>query len=360
MGVFSFTDYIIDSERLIENVRTIKRGLVSGVKFCAVVKADAYGVGSEIVSRLLNDCVDCYAVANLEEGMALRKAEIDKRILVLGPMNFDFLNVYFENFLSPTVSTVFEMSKLSRGLKSPLEVEFGLNSGMNRFGFSEKTEIVRAISTLKGNLKIKLFGAFSHLATKENDVAFMMRQRDCFEDLLLPFEGMDIVRHIANSNAALNHKDLQYDMVRVGFGLYGMDASNGLLPVVSIRSRIVLINEVAAGESVGYDRTFVAGKNMKVAVVPVGYFDGFERCLSNRGSVLVCGQRADIVGRVCMDVMMVDVSNVVGASVGSEVVLLGQQGDKELRLGDYARWCGTSEYEVLSRLNRSRMNIVIK
>jgi len=135
---------------------------------------------------------------------------------------------------------------------------------------------------------------------------------------------------------------------------------DGLLPVVSIVSRIVKITEIKEGDSVGYDRTYMAPKAMKVAVVPVGYFDGLDRLNSNRGRVIVCGQFANIVGRVCMDVMMIDITGIADVVIGSRVIILGKENKKEITLRNYADWCSTSEYEILARFNNARMNIIVK
>lgn len=361
MGFFSFTDYVINKENLLFNIKTIKSKLKPNTKFCAVIKADAYGIGAREISALINKEVDCFAVANLEEGVDLRSYGISKNVIVLGALNFDYLNVYCEKFLSPPVSTFSEISKLSRQLKNPLRVEFGLNSGMNRIGFSKKSEIYRAISLKNQNKFISIFGAFSHLATKENDVVFMYKQKAVFDSLLTPFKGMKIIRHLSNTNASLNHPDFNYDMVRVGFGLYGMAQDGSLCrPVVSIKSRVVLINYIAPGETVGYDRTFVAKRKSKIAVVPIGYYDGMSRELGNKGKVLINGQFAQIVGRVCMDMFMVDVTDVLNVEVGSVVTILGIDGKRSLTLTNYAKWSNASEYEILTRFNNERMNIIIK
>lgn len=360
MGFYSFTDYIVNEKNLINNMSVIKSKLKSGVKLCAVVKANAYGVGSKIISNIVYNHVDCYAVANLEEGIILRNIGIDKEILVLGCMNFAYVDQYVYNFLTPTISTVCEMSKLSREVKSSFLVEFGLDTGMGRIGFSKKEEILTAKAIVSENKNIGLFGVFSHLATKENDINFMYKQKGRFDELLECFDCKNVVCHLSNTNAALNHQDFNYDMVRVGFGLYGMMESDGLKPVISVESRVVKINNVKMGESIGYDRTFVASKDMVVAVVPLGYYDGMGRGLSNKGRVVINGRFANVVGRVCMDMFMVDVSDIECVDVGTKVVVLGGEGESKITLSDHAGYSDTSEYEVLARINNSRMNVVIK
>lgn len=359
MGLFSFSNYIINKENLISNVKFIKKQLNKNTKFCAVVKANAYGVGQNIVSKIISEYVDCFAVANLEEGVLLRESGETKNIISLGAINFDYLSVYSNKIIAPPVSTNQEMIKLSSEAKSPILVEFGLNTGMNRIGFSSLNEIDEAIAIKNKNSNICLWGAFSHLATKENDVGFMYSQKRKFDSLTKVF-SKNVVLHLSNTSASIYRKDFNYDMVRVGFGLYGANSFSGKLKsVVSIESKVVLIQDVDAGLSVGYDRTFFTNKKSKVAIIPLGYFDGINRRLSNTGFVLINGKYCPIVGRICMDAMMVDVTNLNQVQVGDKVTIIGTDGNKEITISDYAKWAGTSEYEIFSRLNTARMNVVI-
>ena len=361
MGIFSFNNYIISEKNLKHNVACIKAGLNDGVKFCAVVKADAYGVGAGSVVKILDGEVDAFAVANLWEGIQIRNVNKESKILVLGCINLDEIECYSRNFLTPTVSTVSEIRKLSSEVKIPLSVEFGLNSGMNRIGFCEKCDILTAISILNKNKKINISGAYSHLATKQNDMGFMYEQKKKFDELLTAFRGMNICRHLSNTSASLMDRNFNYDMVRVGYGMYGMGKfDKKLRRAIRIETRVVMLNSVKKGESVGYDRTYVADSQKMIAVLPIGYYDGFGRGLSNRGSVLVNGEFAPVVGRVCMDMMMVDVTDIANVEVGTKAVIIGSQGEKEITLADHAEILGTSDYEVLSRFNNSRMNIIIE
>lgn len=360
MECFSFSNFIINKKNLINNVNKVRGCLSPSVRLCAVVKANAYGVGVKQVSSVIEPLVDCFAVANLKEGIELRETGITKEIITLSPIKMEQKNIYAEYFLTPPVSTFDEVNKLSSELKLPLKVNFALNSGMNRIGFTSLGEIWASISKILSNNKIKIFGAFSHLATKENDCRFMYTQKEKFDYLLTPFDGLNIVKHLANTNATFNHFDLHYDMVRVGFGLYGMTLNEfGLKPVVSIDSRVVLISDVYAGESVGYDRTFIAPSDRKIAVVPLGYYDGINRGLSNCGKVIINGEFAPIVGRICMDSMMVDVSHIKNVEVGSKVTIIGSQENAKIDVSEHAKLVGTSEYEILSRFNSTRMNVII-
>lgn len=360
MGVFSFNEYTINKTNLLANMSLIKSRLKPGVKLCAVVKADAYGVGARNVVEILKDEVDAFAVANLDEGIEVRGCVDRIKIIVLGAINLNQIKHYENNFLSPTVSAVCEMSKLSSEAKKPLTVEFGLNTGMNRIGFSKKSEIFDAISYLSKNKKIVVSGAYSHLATKQNNVGFMYEQKARFDELVCALAGLKVIRHISNSSATWNNQDFNYDMVRVGFSMYGMNNDfEGLRGVVEIVSHVVKINHVKAGESVGYDRTFYAKRDSAIAVLPLGYYDGLSRGLSNRGRVLINGKFAPIVGRVCMDMVMVDITNIANVEIGSRAVIVGKDGDNEISLKEHADILGTSEYEILARFNNKRMNVSI-
>lgn len=360
MGFFSFSDFIVDVGVLKNNIRRIKDGLTPKTKFCAVIKADAYGIGAKQIAGAINDSIDMFAVANLEEGIELRNSGVNKGIITLGSVNLEYINLYSEKFLTPPVSTVLEMSKLSSEIKQPISVNFALNTGMNRIGFSSKSEIFSALSLKNKNNKINIWGAFSHLATKENDIKFMYRQKRNFDDMITCFAGKKIVRHLSNTNASLYHQDFNYDMVRVGFGLWGMTDDMKLSPVLSIISRVVHINYIGQNQSVGYDRTFISARPTKIAVVPLGYFDGINRRLSGLGRVIINGKSAKIVGRVCMDAFMVDVTEIENVEIGTRVTILGKDGDQIITITEYASIIGTSPYEVLTGFRYKRMNYITK
>lgn len=361
MGVFYFNDYIINKANLISNIECVRARLKPNVKICAVVKANAYGVGVREVVQALKGRVDAFAVASVDEGIEVRKLDKKTKIIVLGSLNFERINDYQKYFLSPTVSTLLEIRKLSSEVKKPLEVEFGLDTGMHRIGFSKKSEIIDAILILNKNKKITISGAFSHLATKQNNRQFIKKQKQKFDKLLSAFNNENIIRHISNSFASWNENGLNYDMVRIGFLMYGMgDDYVGTRRVVEIVSRVTKLNLVKAGEFVGYDCTFKAKRESLIAVLPIGYYDGVSRRLSNKGRVIINGEYAPIVGRVCMDMMMVDVTNIKNVTVGTHAVVIGSMNEKEITIKEHADIVGTSEYEILARFNNSRMNIVVK
>lgn len=353
------SDYIINKNALINNVKKIRSVVGDGVKICAVVKADAYGVGAKDVAPIFNPYINCFAVANVMEGMRIRELKIDAPICVLGAWDESQIKSICFHKLTPSVGSISDAIKLSRGVKSGVNVQFSLNSGMNRFGFSKTSEILKAKDIILRNSKINIWGVYSHLATKENDVDFIYRQVKIFESFLACFSG-DVVRNIANTSATFCHADLHYQMVRCGYALYGMSKNDwGLLPAVEIKSRVASIQSVNSGESIGYDRTYKTTRQQKIGIVPLGYYDGVSRGLSNCGHVLINGKVAPIVGRVCMDSFMVDISNIENVSVGSVVTILGKDGYRNLSVDDYASLLYTSPYEILTGFRRDRLNTLI-
>lgn len=362
---FFMSSYVVDLEKLKKNVLTIKGSLKYGVKFCAVVKANAYGVGSVNVCKAISNFVDVFAVANLAEGIKLRKSRINNRILVLGPVNIEKIKLYQKYNLEISVNSKLEILKLSKLLKKSISVHLKINSGMNRLGFNNEKDLKDCLKIIVNNSFFRVVGVYSHFATKESDVCFMEIQHNRFKKML------DIVKdyimynfdiHICNSSACIYHKDLHYTMVRVGMGLYGIKNmySSLLDEVVSVKSVVSAINIVEAGESVGYDRTFVANSKMIVGVVPLGYYDGIDRRLSNSGFVLVGGKRVPIIGRVCMDMFMIDLTRVRDVCIGDEVVVIGKQEGEFLSVSDMAKAIDESEYAVLTGLNYRRMNYILK
>lgn len=360
---FSLSSYIINKTNLINNCLTIKSKLNQNAKLCAVVKSDAYGVGAGVVSKIIYPFVDEYAVANLKEGIQLRRIIKDKPIIVLAPTICARFAYYAKHNLIMVVSKIEDAKYLAQNADVPISVELKIDSGMHRFGFCSFYELLEAESILKTNENINIVGLYSHLATKENDVLFMLKQKAKFGSIVDEFlaeTNTNLEVHISNSNAAIMHPDFNYDMVRVGFGLYGMDNKFGLKPVVEIKTKLVNIKKIKKGESVGYNRTFVAPSDMTIGVVPLGYADGINRRLSNVGFFIIDGTRCKIVGNVCMDVCMVDLTPIKAPKLYSEAVFLGRQKNESISIEEIAIFAGTSEYDILTGLRSKRMKRRIK
>ena len=350
-----FNEYIVDSKALINNVKNIKTQLNNNVKFCAVVKANGYGIGLETISNIINDYVDIFAVACLKEAVALRNVNANCEILILGMVDvIDFEYCSKNNF---TIS-ITNYEQLAHIKDCNLKFHLQVNTGLNRFGFKSVASFNNALKFIDKH-KLNLQGVYSHFATKANDIKFMNKQLIKFYQFKRLVKKENVIFHIANSFATISNKNMQFDMVRNGFLLYGgVGDSIGNNCILTIKSRLINVFEIRKGESVGYDRTFISNKKMKIGVVSLGYADGFDRRLSNNFYVLINGYKCNVIGNVCMDVFMVDLSE-CNCCMGDEVIILGKQGKQKITLNDYAKALNTSPYEVLLKFNYRRMNYIV-
>jgi alanine racemase len=343
----------IDLAAVVGNLNFFKSQLKPGVRLMVMVKAFAYGSGSEEVATLLQyHNVDYLGVAYPDEGAELRRNNIRLPIMVMNPTEGSFA-VLMENDLEPEIYNL----KLLRSLITFLEgrsckIHLKIDSGMHRLGFQED-ELDEVVGVLRGQGNIQVASMFTHLAGSdeaEHD-AFTRQQAAAFDRAskkLATELRINPIRHMLNSPGILRFPDLQYDMVRLGIGLYGIDPtggrSAGLQPVATLKTIISQIKTIPAGETIGYGRRGVAKSAMKLATIAIGYADGFSRGHSRGiGSVLVNGKKAPVVGNVCMDMTMVDITG-IDASEGDEVVIFG----KELPITEVASRVGTIPYEILT------------
>ena len=344
----------INKNNLINNVKIIKEK-IGNKKLCAVVKANAYGVGAENVVPIIKDLVDYYAVASLKEGVQVRELDKSKPILVLGytPLSVIKLAIKYDLMLSiPNKQYVLDLISASKVVNlSKLKFHLQVNTGLNRFGVRLKE--VKVIKKLCEQNNLQVVGIYTHFATKSRDLDFIDYQASNFEKVKKIWG--DAIYHCSNSYASLN-KNIDFEqMVRVGFSLYGMDENNfGLKPVLSIKAKVVNVLTMDKGETLGYDRTFFADRKTKVAVISIGYADGFSRRLSNNFKVYINGKSVPIIGRVCMDVCFANVTG-LKVSVLDNVEILGEN----VNLNYYANALNTSDYEVLLGFNHARANSVI-
>lgn len=344
------------------NARRIRQIIGADVFLLAMVKADAYGLGLLEISRELRDCgVSGFGVSNIEEGVLLRKQFSTVPILITGPSFLDNIEGILQSNLIPFVASLDLLRKLNEValLKSKkAKVHLMIDTGMGRLGiWHEKGEdFFKELLKLKN---IELEGVASHLATADSkEEEFVHVQLKRFQDFLFKLKvmGCEIpLKHIANSSAILKFPDSFFNMVRVGLLFYGIYPSEHVpkdqfKPVLSWKTRIAFIKEVEPGRTVSYGATFVADQKTRIATLPVGYFHGYPRSLSNRGEVLVNGERCRVVGRVTMDQIMVDLGPESQAKVDEEVILAGAQGDQSITFEEMAEKAGTIPYEILTRL----------
>ncbi len=355
-----YNKYVINIDNLECNINLIRRILRDKVKLCAVVKADAYGLGVRNVVPVIDKYVDFYAVANLDEAMEIRALGVDTNILILSPVSIDDIDTCAKNNISISVSDNDYLRAVLAHLHSTVKVHLKVNTGLNRFGFKDVAEFAKAVKFIKKSNNIILQGVFTHFATKKNDIEFINIQKNIFNEFakLVP---QYVIRHCANSFATMLSSTNQMDMVRVGANMYGDIRGDGLplKDVLSIKSEVVFISDVSKHQTIGYDRTYKCHRRSKIAVVPMGYADGIDRNLSNKFYVLINGEKAPIVGNICMDCFMIDVTDIKNVYVGSEVVVLGSSYDEEIRLNDVAERLNRSAYDVLLNYKYHRCEQVL-
>ncbi len=351
----------ISRQVLRSNISTIRQK-IKGKKICAVVKADAYGLGCKHIVPIIDPLVDYYAVANIDEAVMLRRLGTDKSILVLGTTPYsDFsiaqkynikLSLSSLNYIQNATNYITNATKNIQNATNCDNLAFHLqvNTGLNRFGVSPQ-DVDDVVRFAKSN-HINIVGAYTHFATTSDDEEYIDTQYNLFEKATRNM-NKSILKHCSNTYASL-HKACQCeDMVRVGFGLYGSDEC-GLQPIVSITAKVLNIIQLESGESLGYDRTFVATKSTKVAVVSMGYADGLSRALSDNFALYIKGKFVPIIGLICMDVCFVDVSD-VDANLFDDVEILGEH----ITLKNYAHALHTSPYEILLNFSHARADTII-
>jgi alanine racemase len=302
-------------------------------------------------------------VAIPEEAVALREAGIRSRILVLGPIAPEQAELVVEHGLDQCVSDPAQAEALDRAARArgrEISIHLKVDTGMNRVGLPPR-EVRPAIGHLAGLSAIRLAGLMTHFADADGpDPEFTREQMARFEEATRSLRDAGIavpLRHAANSAALLLHPEARLDLVRPGIMLYGYHPRGArrpkdptLHPALRLRTAITQVKYVPAGGSISYGRTFVAPHDMRIATIPIGYADGLARPLSNRGQVLIAASRVPIVGRVCMDMTMVDVTSLPDVRLGDEAVLIGRQGDDEITADEVADLTGTISYEVLCRI----------
>ena len=357
----------IDLSNLEHNYLALRGMLPRGCCFMGVVKADAYGHGAIPVAKKLMDLgAEYLAVACLDEAVELRQAGISAPILILGPTLPDFIDEVLQYDLTQAVQDVDLAQALSNAAVKAgktIKIHIKVDTGMSRLGFlcnenamDDSVEKIVNVCSLPG---LKYEGVFTHFAHADGGEEYTMRQFTRFMDALdkLSERGVRFeIRHCAASAAVLNYPCTHLDMVRAGIAQYGhypdpscegLDGP-GLIPLMTLKTRVVALRELEKGTSISYGCTHVLARDSRVAVLPIGYADGLERLLSDRSEVLIHGVRAPILGRVCMDLCMVDVTDVADVRVGDEVIVFGP----DLPLEDKADTVGTIQYEMLCGISR--------
>lgn len=346
---------VIDTGAIAENALRIKEK-AKEKKLIAVIKANAYGHGDIEIARVIEKTADMFAVATADEAMQLRKNGIDKDIIILSMIPDSEKDACINSGVILTVSDLSEGERISAAAAlcgKKARVHAAVDTGMSRIGFKADIKGAEKINELSKLPGINLEGIFSHYAVSDiKDKSFTETQTEKFKKVC-SYVGEGRLCHIANSAAIMDLENIYGGAVRAGIILYGLLPSDevskdaiALKPALTLKSRVSFVKEIEKGDGVSYGLTFVADKKMKIATVAAGYADGYPRCLSGKGSVLINGQRFSIVGRVCMDQFMIDVT---GSDVkeDDEVILIGKSGNEYISADEIAKIAGTINYEIV-------------
>jgi alanine racemase len=348
----------IDLNALEDNLNQVRKIIGSQVKVLATVKANAYGHGIVEISRFLADKVDYLGVAYVEEGVAIRKHGIKTPILILGNTLDEGLSKALKYNLEITVTderTAKKINELAEKMNRKAALQIKIDTGMGRLGFwhEDALEAIKKVNKLK---HVRIKGLYTHLSSVDKDHDFTLLQLKRFNQIIKETQEIGIeadIYHAANSLATLHYKQAHFNLVRPGIILYGVypdEASKKVIkvkPLLSLKTKVIYIKDVKAGRSISYGRTFVAKKDMKVATLPVGYADGYTHLLTHKAKVLVDGKEAPVLGKICMDQIVIDVTAINDLNIGDEVILIGESGSKKITAEDLARLVGTIPYELL-------------
>lgn len=364
----------INLDAIANNVREIRRVTKSTVKILAVVKANGYGHGSIEVSRVaLANGATWLGVARISEGVALREAGLEAPVLVLGYIPPEQAVEVVRHRLSQAVYTrdmALELAEAAARVGTRAKVHIKVDTGMGRIGLVSGPGIVDEILRLAKTPNLDVEGIFTHFANADADKNYTKMQLERFLDITeaLRKGGLDIpLKHAANSPALMEMPETHLDMVRAGIIVYGLNPSDRLnqsglklCPAMSLKAKVAYVKIVPAGFKVSYGCTYTTAKPTVIATLPLGYADGYPRSLSSKGEVLLNGRRMPVIGRVCMDQIMVDAGNGSDIKMGDEAVLIGRQDDEEITADDIAMKLGTINYEVVCMISLRVPRIYIK
>ena len=353
---FNRVQAVINLDNIRDNITAMKRLIDGDKKMLAVIKADAYGHGAVEVAEALDDLVDFFAVAFIDEALELRRANIDKPILILGytdPSDYELLLRYDVRPAMYEVDDAQKLSDLAVSMNTKAKIHIKVDTGMGRIGFTCDEDGVKNIEKISQMPGIEIEGIFTHYAkADELDKTAANGQLEAL--------GIHIpVRHISNSAGIMEMDNSDFDMVRSGIVTYGLYPSDevdkniaALKPAMRLMSKVIFVKDVKAGTGIGYGWSYIADHDIKVATVSAGYADGYPRAQSNIGRVIIHGEYAPIIGRVCMDQFMVDVSHIDGVKVRDDVTLIGQDGDREVTVEEVAAPANSFNYELVCNISR--------
>jgi len=364
----------VNISKLINNIKEVKRLTSPNTLITAVVKANGYGHGSTKIAQVfLEHGADRLAVAILDEAIELRKAGYTVPILILGSTPIEQLDEVVQYDLQQTVfsvETAKALSELAALKNKTVKIHLKIDTGMGRIGFKTTESSIKAIQGITILPNIEIEGIFTHFSSADStDKTYTEKQFEAFESFCNQLSTLGIhipIKHCANSAAIISFPKYQLNMVRAGIMLYGPSHFDSLLrkanleQVMTLKTKIAHIKIIEPGESIGYSRTFIASKKMSIATLPIGYADGYPRGLSNKSSVLINGIKVPLIGRICMDQCMVDVTNIANVKIGDEVVLFGKQNNSFIDVNEIASMLGTINHEIICGISRRIPRVYIQ
>lgn len=376
MKKFERVKAVVSLDAIAHNFAEMKKNIAKGTKIVAVIKADGYGHGAEAIARLIEDYdyIWGFAVATPEEALQLRTFGVKKPILILGIVFEEYFTQMIAKEIRLTVCTYEMAQKLSEEAQRQgrdVHIHIGLDTGMSRIGFADRQESVEEIKKISQLSNLKIEGMFTHFArADETDRSPAIDQLNRYLNFakLLEDAGIQIpMKHCSNSAGIIRVPEANLNAVRAGITIYGIYPSNEverdivkLIPAMELKSHISHIKTVEPGAAFSYGGTFTAKKEMKVATIPVGYADGYPRSLSNKGWVLIHGKKAPILGRVCMDQFMVDITKIPDAKAGDEVTLIGKDGKEFISIEKFGDLSGRFSYEFACDISKRVPRVYIK
>ncbi len=364
----------IDLDAVVYNMESMKKNISEGTGMIGVVKTDAYGHGAVPVAKAIDPYVQGYAVATIDEALILRRHGIDKSILILGVTHPSRYEDAVRGDIRLAVFTMEQAGPLSEAAVSmgkTAKIHLVVDTGMSRIGMQpdeESADMACAIAALPG---IEAEGMFTHFAkadeTDKANANGQLKKYLAFAEMLHE-RGLEIpIRHCSNSAGIIDMPQANLDAVRAGISIYGMYPSDEvekkqvlLRPVMGLKSFITYVKTLRPGQEVSYGGHFTAEKEMRAATIPVGYGDGYPRNLSCKGHVIICGKKAPILGRVCMDQFMVDVTEIPEAGIDTEVTLIGKDGEETILVEDLAKACGGFHYEIVCDIGKRVPRVYLK
>ncbi len=360
----------INLDKVKSNSKEIRKYVGDDVMIMAIVKANGYGHGALPISLEIEDTVDMFGAAIMEEALQLREGGIAKPILILGYTRLvDYDKVIEENIIQTifSVTQVENLNRVASVLGKIAKVHVKIDTGMNRLGFSDEDATLEIIKKIDEMSNISLEGIFSHIANGgSEDLSYSVKQINRFKIFAKKAEevlGRSVVKHLANSATLVEFKEAHFDMVRPGLMLFGSFSTENeninklkLKKVMTLKGIITQIKEIGIGEPVSYTGSFITKRKTKVGVLPIGYADGFVRSLSNRGQVLINGLRVPIIGNVCMDQVMLDLTDIGDVEVGQEVIIYGEDNPVEY----FADLLDTINYEIYCNLSERIPRIYVR